>query len=85
MLSKFIYQISETQEIDELINLLFTSSERKDLENRLRIFEMLLQQTPQREIAATLGVGIATVTRGAQALKKDKKNLLKKYIHQSAL
>lgn len=36
-----------------------------DVTKRLQIFEMLEQGVPQRQIAEKLGVGIATVTRGA--------------------
>jgi TrpR family trp operon transcriptional repressor len=39
--------------------------------NRLQIIEMLQQGIPQRQIADTLGVGIATVTRGSHHLKRE--------------
>ena len=52
---------------------LLTSSELIDVANRLQIFEMLEEGVPQRQIADKLGVGIATVTRGSNALKtRDK-------------
>ena len=38
--------------------------------NRLQIFNLLEEGVPQRQIADRLGVGIATVTRGSNALKK---------------
>lgn len=48
---------------------LLTSSELVELSNRLKIFRMLEDSVPQRKIADILGVGIATVTRGSNALK----------------
>ena len=52
---------------------LLTSSELIDVANRLQIFELLKEGVPQRQIADKLGVGIATVTRGSNALKtRDK-------------
>ncbi len=53
---------------DALVRLL-TPSEVVELSNRLKIFRMLQEGVPQRKIADMLGVGIATVTRGSNALK----------------
>ncbi|BHH82789.1 hypothetical protein LA52FAK_10780 [Desulforhopalus sp. 52FAK] len=53
---------------------LLTSSEIVELSNRLEIFRMLEDGLPQRKIADILGVGIATVTRGSNALKAIKEN-----------
>ncbi|MCW8859724.1 MAG: trp operon repressor [Deltaproteobacteria bacterium] len=57
-------------EMEKALRDLLTSSELVDVANRLQIFEMLEQGVPQRKIADKLGVGIATVTRGSNALKK---------------
>ena len=54
-----------------LLKALFTSKELKELDNRLSIFQMLLKGKKQREISEELGVGIATVTRGAQAYENE--------------
>jgi TrpR family trp operon transcriptional repressor len=51
---------------------LLTASELLDVAKRLQIFEMLEQGVPQRQIAEKLGVGIATVTRGSNAMKSRK-------------
>jgi len=50
---------------------LLTPSEYEEIVKRLQIFRMLVQGVPQRKIAEQLGVGIATVSRGARALKDD--------------
>lgn len=49
---------------------LLTANELADVANRLQIMEMLKQGIPQRQIADKLGVGIATVTRGSNHLKR---------------
>lgn len=51
---------------------ILTPKELEGIENRLQIFRMLTQDIPQREIAARLNVGIATVTRGANALRNSR-------------
>ena len=56
--------------MEKALNDLLSSSELTDVANRLQIFAMLEQGIPQRQIADKLGVGIATVTRGSNALKK---------------
>lgn len=50
---------------------LLTPSELDEISKRLQIFRLLQSGMPQRQIAEKLGVGIATVTRGSRALKKD--------------
>lgn len=59
-------------DMEQALLRLLTPAERVELENRLKIFEMLEAGVPQRKIAETLGVGIATVTRGSNALKANK-------------
>jgi TrpR family transcriptional regulator, trp operon repressor len=60
------------EEMEEVLRELLTSSELLEIANRLQIFEMLKQGVPQRQIAEKLGVGIATVTRGSNAMKSRK-------------
>lgn len=48
---------------------LLTPAELTEICNRLQILRRLEDGVPQREIARELGVGIATVTRGARALR----------------
>lgn len=57
------------EQMKEALRELLTSNELLDVANRLQIFEMLEQGVPQRQIAEKLGVGIATVTRGSNAMK----------------
>ena len=48
----------------------FTPQELEAVAHRLEIVRLLEKGVPQREIAARLGVGIATVTRGSRARKE---------------
>ncbi len=53
-----------------LLDALLTDKEQTELANRLTIFALLQQGMTQREISAQLGVGIATVSRGAKAFSQ---------------
>ena len=65
LLHKILLETNENQTMSLLMNALFTQKELKELENRLKIFQLLLKGKTQREISEILNVGIATVTRGA--------------------
>lgn len=60
---------NNSNEMENALLRLLTSSEVAELSNRLKIFQMLEDGMAQRKIADILGVGIATVTRGSNALK----------------
>ncbi|EAR09306.1 Trp family transcriptional regulator [Reinekea blandensis] len=57
------------EELDLRLEQLLTPTEYDEIIKRLQIFRMLEDGIPQRQIAQKLGVGIATVSRGARALK----------------
>jgi TrpR family transcriptional regulator, trp operon repressor len=57
--------------MDETLRSLLTPAELSEISKRLQIFKLLESGMPQRQIAETLGVGIATVTRGSRALKGE--------------
>ena len=69
---KILTKTNDPLKMTLLLKALFTSKELKELDNRLKIFQMLLQGKKQRQISQDLGVGIATVTRGAQAFENEK-------------
>ena len=54
--------------VDFLRNIL-TPQELEEIALRLQIFKQLRKGLPQREIAASLGVSVATVSRGSRELK----------------
>ena len=58
------------EEMEKALRDLLTASELDDVARRLQIIEMLAEGIPQRQIANRLGVGIATVSRGSNVLKK---------------
>lgn len=60
------------EEMEQALGELLTSSELLEMTKRLQILALLEEGVPQRQIAEQLGVGIATVTRGASVLKRRK-------------
>lgn len=68
----------DSSAIDELFTALLTDKEQQEIANRIRIFDLLERGITQREISEQLGVGIATVSRGAKAMQShDVSALLK--------
>ncbi|MDN5621171.1 MAG: trp operon repressor [Psychrobacter sp.] len=60
---------TDSAEIEKLLSALLTDKEQHDIANRIRIFDLLDRGITQREISEQLGVGIATVSRGARAMQ----------------
>ena len=72
-LTELIQEIIDLKTKDQVLDFLgwiLTPQEMEQLPTRLQIVKMLKKGIPQREIAKRLGVGIATVTRGANELKR---------------
>src|SRR3990167_9429035 len=70
-LNNFINLVRQTDDKALLTNLfegIFTPSELEEIPMRLEITKRLVKGQPQQQIAADLGVGIATVTRGSREL-----------------
>lgn len=66
--------LTKTQENEKMQKILWaflTDKEQAELANRLKIFALLAQNVPQRDIASRLGVGVATVSRGAKAFRDN--------------
>ena len=72
LLSKLFANTNDINDIKLLLKALFTIKELKEFDNRLRIFQLLMQGKKHREISEDLNVGIATVTRGSLAFEKEK-------------
>ncbi len=70
------------EKMEKALLRLLTSSEVAELSNRLKIFQMLEDGMPQRRIADILGVGIATVTRGSNALKATQERISKEKVSE---
>lgn len=69
-LLNYLCDNNDKQKLEQMLNALLTQKEQQELANRVLIFAMLQQNKTQREISETLGVGIATVSRGAKAFQK---------------
>ncbi|TXR51502.1 Trp family transcriptional regulator [Reinekea thalattae] len=67
----YLLQAKQPEQMDNRLQQLLTPTEYDEVCKRLQIFKMLKQGIPQRKIAEQLGVGIATVSRGARALKEE--------------
>jgi len=68
-LLKHLANCSDSTDIKELFSALLTDKEQLEIANRIRIFDALDRGITQREISEKLGVGIATVSRGAKAIQ----------------
>jgi len=66
-LVKHLTNCTDSADIDKLLSALLTDKEQHDIANRIRIFDLLDCGITQRDISEQLGVGIATVSRGAKA------------------
>ena len=71
LLIKLLSETNKPQMLKLLLKALFPNKEIKELENRIKIFQLLLKGKKQREISEILNVGRATVTRGASALENE--------------
>ena len=71
LLHQLLTETNNSKNMELFLKALFTNKELKELENRLKIFQMLLQGRKQREISEDLNVGIATVTRGSYAYENE--------------
>lgn len=72
MLYRLFTSVTSTQELDQLLDLTFTESERNKIMERWRIFDACDRGLTQREIAKQVPCSIVTATRGAKIFKNNK-------------
>lgn len=65
-----VLSLKTKKDVREFLDGILTPKEREELAVRLQIIRLLKKKVPQHEIAAKLGVGIATVTRGSKEISK---------------
>lgn len=73
---ELIHNLAEIQtdkNMRRFLDILLTPSEFDEFSRRLQILKRLVKGKTQREIAKDLGVGIATVERGAGELREKLK------------
>ncbi|HNQ31318.1 MAG TPA: Trp family transcriptional regulator [Candidatus Woesebacteria bacterium] len=68
-LSRLFLSARGVASMGNLVKGLFTENEITELVRRVEIVKMLKRGMPHHKIALTLGVGVATVTRGAREIK----------------
>ena len=71
VLTQAILKLKTEEEVFNFLSQILTPQELHQLPARLEIIKMLKKGIPQREIAKKLGVGIATVTRGAKEVQRN--------------
>ena len=64
----YIYSIKDKDLLEDFLVGITTPQERKAFSQRVEIIKRLVDGESQAKIAAELGVGIATVTRGSKEL-----------------
>lgn len=64
----YLLALDSPEAMNEALASLLTPAEYQEISKRLQIFKLLREGVPHRKIAETLGVGIATVSRGSRAL-----------------
>lgn len=72
------YSIRDKRLLEDFFEGVTTPTERKELARRVEIVKRLLADQPHQQIAADLGVGVATVTRGSRELANGKFKVLRK-------
>jgi TrpR family trp operon transcriptional repressor len=72
-LIQFLLNSQTPAAMEQALRSLLTPAEFAEVTKRVQIFTMLKAGVPQRKIAEDLGVGIATVSRGARALKEKQR------------
>lgn len=72
------YSIRDKKVLEDFLFGVTTDKERAELTQRVEIVKRLVAGEPQQKIAADLGVGIATVTRGSKELSQGRFKVLRK-------
>lgn len=71
-LSKFLGGANSQDELTQVLRSLLTPAEIESIAQRLSILDGISLGVAQREIAETLRVGIATVTRGSRVWQENR-------------
>ena len=75
---EIIHNIKDRELLADFLMALTTEKERAELSQRVQIVRRLVKGIPQLQISKDLGVGVATVTRGAKELASGKFKVLRR-------
>lgn len=70
LLIENILKANSRERLENLLFGLMTQKEIEEFAGRIRIVKLLKKDISQHDIANKLGVGVATVTRGAKEIKQ---------------
>ena len=73
-----IASAKDSKMLEDLLLGLTTEKERQEMSQRVEIVKRLLAGEAQHKIAAELGVGVATVTRGSKEIALGRFKVLRK-------
>ena len=71
-LLEIFLECKSKKELSHFLFGLLTENELTEIPVRIQIIKMLKRGVTQREISQKLGVGVATITRGAKELHKGR-------------
>ncbi|MEP7167529.1 MAG: YerC/YecD family TrpR-related protein [Candidatus Woesebacteria bacterium] len=71
-LATVIRTLSTKKQVIEFLEGILTPKELQEISQRLQIVKRLKKGETQRQIAADLGVGVATITRGSKEIQNGK-------------
>jgi TrpR family transcriptional regulator, trp operon repressor len=74
-LSQFMRRPTTEEDLARLLKAVLTPAEIESISQRLCILDGIATGVPQREIAESLRVGIATVTRGSRVWQENRDDL----------
>ena len=74
-LSRFVLSTQTVEELAHVLKAVLTPAEIESIAQRLSILDGISTGIAQREIAETLRVGIATVTRGSRVWQENRETL----------
>ncbi|MBW3568782.1 trp operon repressor [Candidatus Parcubacteria bacterium] len=73
-----VLAIKDRELLEDFLLGITTEAERVAIAHRLQIIKKLLDDKTQYEIAEEMGVGVATVTRGAKELAQGRFKVLRR-------
>ena len=80
-LAECLCDIGQPKRMAQFLSEILTPTELKNIILRWRIFHLLFEGVPQREISQLLGVSLCKITRGARELKRPQ-SLMKQLLHK---